>query len=108
MARALESQELKLGRRWLEMAQEALALGVREAAAAVGLSHWTVRRFIAEGKIRPIRIGRRVLIEPAELERFIERSSQPHVCRSGAGVRRANSCRDSGTGLGTQPSDHLF
>jgi excisionase family DNA binding protein len=50
---------------------EALALGLREAAAAVGLSHWTLRKYIAEGKIVPLRVGRRVLIEPSELRRFL-------------------------------------
>ncbi len=49
-----------------------LALGVKEAAEAVGLSHWTIRKFIREGKLRSIRLGKRVLVEPEELERLIE------------------------------------
>ena len=49
-----------------------LALGVKEAAEAVGLSHWTIRKFIREGKLRSIRLGKRVLVEPGELERLIE------------------------------------
>jgi excisionase family DNA binding protein len=36
-----------------------------------GLSHWTLRQYIREGKIHVVRIGRRVLIEPAELDRLI-------------------------------------
>jgi hypothetical protein len=29
--------------------EQRLALGVKEAAEAVGLSHWTIRKFIREG-----------------------------------------------------------
>jgi excisionase family DNA binding protein len=52
--------------------QHQLALGLKEAADAVGLSHWTLRQYIREGKISAIKLGRRVLIEPAELERLID------------------------------------
>lgn len=48
-----------------------LLVGVRDAAAALGLSHWTVRQYIRDGKIRAVRIGRRVLVEPREVERLI-------------------------------------
>jgi len=53
--------------------QETLAMGVGDAATVIGLSVWTVRKYIRQGKIRALRIGRRVLVEPAELERLIER-----------------------------------
>lgn len=49
----------------------ALTVGLREAAELTGLSHWTLRKYIRTGKLRGIRIGRRVLIEPGELERLI-------------------------------------
>jgi len=49
-----------------------LAIGLKEAAETVGLSHWTLRQYIREGKIAAIRLGRRVLIEPGELERLVE------------------------------------
>jgi excisionase family DNA binding protein len=51
---------------------EQLAMGLRQAAEAVGLSHWTLRAYARQGKIRAVRIGRRLLIEPAELQRLIE------------------------------------
>ncbi len=50
---------------------EQLAMGLRQAAEAVGLSHWTLRAYIRQGKIRGLKIGRRVLIEPSELERLV-------------------------------------
>ena len=49
---------------------------VEEAAGLLGISPWTVRSYIREGKLKPVRIGRRVLVEEAELERFIERSKR--------------------------------
>lgn len=51
---------------------EQLALGLRQAAEAVGLSHWTLRAYIRQGRIRAVKVGRRVLIEPSELQRLIE------------------------------------
>jgi len=51
---------------------EEIAIGIRDAAKAVGLSVWTLRSWIRQGKLRFVRLGRRVLIEPAELQRLIE------------------------------------
>lgn len=48
-----------------------LCLGLREAAAALGISHWTLRKYIRNGTVSSVRIGRRVLIEPAELVRLV-------------------------------------
>jgi excisionase family DNA binding protein len=49
-----------------------LLIGIQEAAAAIGLSPWTVRQYVRNGRIRGVKIGRRVLIEPRELERLVE------------------------------------
>ena len=45
---------------------------VEQAAELWGVSAWTVRAYVRQGKINPVRIGRRVLIEPREIERVIE------------------------------------
>jgi excisionase family DNA binding protein len=50
---------------------ERLTMGLAEASEALGISHWTLRRYIREGKIRAVRIGRRVLVEPAELGKLV-------------------------------------
>lgn len=50
---------------------ERLTIGLKEASETLGISHWTLRRYIREGKIRVVRIGRRVLLEPAELARLV-------------------------------------
>jgi excisionase family DNA binding protein len=51
---------------------EQIAMGLREAAASVGLSPWTLRAWIRQGKVAAVRLGRRVMIEPAELQRLVE------------------------------------
>jgi excisionase family DNA binding protein len=53
---------------------ERLTIGLVEASEALGISHWTLRRYIREGKIRPVRIGRRVLLQPAELEKLVNQA----------------------------------
>jgi excisionase family DNA binding protein len=45
---------------------------VVDAARLLSISPWTVRAWIKGGKLRPVRLGRRVLLEESELERFIE------------------------------------
>ncbi|HMH05960.1 MAG TPA: helix-turn-helix domain-containing protein [Terriglobales bacterium] len=47
---------------------------IDEVAGLLGISPWTVRAYIRDGKLVPVRIGRRVLMEETELERFIARS----------------------------------
>ena len=49
---------------------------VRKAAELLGISPWTVRAYIRDGKLRPVRIGRRVLLAEAELERFVAEGQQ--------------------------------
>jgi excisionase family DNA binding protein len=58
---------------------EKLLLNVREAGHMLSISPWTVRRYISTGKLRPTRIGRRVLVEPAELQRLVEAGRRPRV-----------------------------
>lgn len=47
-------------------------LTVESAAKVLGISPWTVRRYITLKKLLPVRIGRRVLLEPCELRRLVE------------------------------------
>ena len=46
-------------------------LDIDSTAQLLSLSPWTVRGYIREGKLIPVRLGRRVLLEEAELERFV-------------------------------------
>ena len=47
-------------------------LGIPQAAYFLGLSPWTVRLHIKKGLLKHLKLGRRILIEPAEIRRFIE------------------------------------
>jgi excisionase family DNA binding protein len=53
---------------------------VKQTAELWCISPWTVRSYIKQGKLRPIRIGRRVLFEEQELERFIRAGSGRDSC----------------------------
>jgi excisionase family DNA binding protein len=50
---------------------------VEQAGEVLGISKWTVRSYIRDGKLKPVRLGRRVLIEEAELERLIAEGREP-------------------------------
>lgn len=59
-------------------------LDVETAAEALSLSPWSIRAYIRQGKIRAVRIGRRVLIEPAEIRRIVEEGrDEPVYQRNG-------------------------
>ena len=49
---------------------------VEEAAGLLGISKWTVRSYIRDGKLKAVRIGRRVLLCEDELERLITRGKE--------------------------------
>ena len=53
------------------MIEQRLAIGLKDAASSIGLSVWTLRGWIRSGKLRCVRLGRRVMVEPAELKRLV-------------------------------------
>lgn len=57
-------------------------LSIKTAAELLSISPWTVRSHIRAGKLRPVRLGRRVLLSETELERVIaENQTQPDAER---------------------------
>jgi excisionase family DNA binding protein len=54
------------------MEPQKLLWSVKEAGTALGLSPWTIRRYITDGKLKTVRLGRRVLVEPSECLRLVE------------------------------------
>jgi excisionase family DNA binding protein len=54
---------------------EKFAMPLNEAASACGLSHWTLRKAINSGKLKAMRVGRKILVSPKELERFLHGGS---------------------------------
>jgi excisionase family DNA binding protein len=46
-------------------------LSIEQAAEVLGVSVWTLRKWISDGKIRSAKLGSRRLIPVSELRRFI-------------------------------------
>ena len=57
----------------MERKVEKLLLTVPESAARLGLGRSKFYELLQSGQIKPVRIGRAVRIQAAELERFVER-----------------------------------
>ena len=57
---------------------EPLAVDVKEAGRLLGISHYTVRNYIRQGKINPVRFGRRVSIPMSEIERLSREGVPAH------------------------------
>ncbi|MCL2745044.1 MAG: helix-turn-helix domain-containing protein, partial [Planctomycetaceae bacterium] len=55
---------------------ERLSYSVNETAEAIGVSSRTVWDYIRDGSIKHFRMGTRVLVPKAELERFIQERMQ--------------------------------
>ncbi len=49
---------------------------VKEAAAYLGISQWTMRGLGWNGEIPEVKIGRRVLFDRRDLDAFVERSKR--------------------------------
>lgn len=52
-------------------------MNIAETADILRRSHWTIRRDLREGKIRCVRVGRRILFEQVEIRRFIAKYRTP-------------------------------
>jgi excisionase family DNA binding protein len=48
-------------------------LNVNQTAEILGISPWTLRKYLREGRLEKVHIGSRVLVERAAIGRFIER-----------------------------------
>lgn len=48
---------------------EPVAFGIKATAEGIGVSERTVIRMIHDGRIRAVRLGRRVLVPRSEIER---------------------------------------
>jgi excisionase family DNA binding protein len=49
-----------------------LSVGLQEAQEMTGISHFTFRRMVRNGKIKAVRVGRRLLIPVTELEKLVK------------------------------------
>ncbi|HVC70268.1 MAG TPA: helix-turn-helix domain-containing protein [Acidimicrobiales bacterium] len=65
---------------------ERLALSVEEASDLLGISKWLGYEMVAQGILPALRLGRRLVVPLAALERMLEEVAQTP---SGLGSRRA-------------------
>jgi excisionase family DNA binding protein len=56
---------------------EPLLFSIVDAAKSLGVSHWTVRRLIADGQLPKVRIGSRVLLRASDLSEFVKERTEP-------------------------------
>jgi excisionase family DNA binding protein len=49
---------------------------IRATAMRLGISEQGVRNLIAEGRLRAVRVGRRLLVAEHELDRFVARAEE--------------------------------
>jgi len=61
----------------MEETNERLTVTVREAAKLIGVSHVSLFNAINRGEFAHIRIGRRILIPRAALEKMLENAGTP-------------------------------
>ena len=79
---------------------------IPESAEFLRVSHWKVRKDIRDGKLIPVRIGRRVLLEEEELERFVAESKKSNAKDRSPQVTSDNSQTLVAEGLDASRENH--
>jgi len=51
-------------------------LKIEEVARILGRTHWTIRHDVKAGKLKSVRLGRRIMIEQSEIRRLIEQGRE--------------------------------
>jgi len=65
-----------------------LAVDVREAARLLSVSPRTIRRMLADARLRPVRVGRRLLVNVESLRRYaqgVKPAESEHGARAASG-----------------------
>jgi excisionase family DNA binding protein len=62
------------------------AISIAEAAEAIGVVPLTIQRLIKRGALRASRVGRRVVIKLADLDKFLA-DNEVQTARAGKAVR---------------------
>jgi excisionase family DNA binding protein len=70
---------------------------VKSAARLLSISPWTVRSYIHDGKLKAVRIGRRVLLCEEELERLIAGNQVEEVNPQPPEHQEVGQCKDGGS-----------
>ena len=66
-----------------------LLYSIEDAAKTLAISPWTLRLYVRQGKVKVVRIGRRVLLSSSELERLMQ-----HGCPSGTTTDSRNEAEE--------------
>jgi predicted site-specific integrase-resolvase len=66
-------------------------LTLLQVAKSLCVSQHTVRSWVRQGKLRPLRICRRLIFDPAEVGRFISEAEISQTNRSGNGAEKVTS-----------------
>lgn len=61
--------------------KEAQFLGVAEAEMLTGVSRWTWRRWVYDGRVASVKLGKRLLIPVGEIERLVSENTRPRLDR---------------------------
>jgi excisionase family DNA binding protein len=56
---------------------EAQFVSVADAESRTGVSRWTWRRWAYDGKVGSVKLGKRLLIPVAEIERLVAQNTRP-------------------------------
>ena len=72
---SMEKQKIKSSSK-IPSADKARLFSLRDAAAFLSVSYWTLRNLVWSGSIPFVRVGRRILIDREDLEGFIENQKQ--------------------------------
>ena len=56
-------------------------INIRDAAAILGISPWTVRAWIVQGKINSAKLGTRRLVPESEVKRLLVESIVPAITK---------------------------
>ena len=76
-----------------------LLWNVEQAAAALAISPWTIRAYIRQGRLMPVRIGRRILFEPDECQRFLKTCKKSKPQRDSGNQLFRHPIRTKGNGM---------
>jgi excisionase family DNA binding protein len=58
-----------------------MSLSVAEAEHLTGVSRWTWRRWAYDGRVGSVKLGKRLLIPTAEIERLMRENTRPALVK---------------------------
>jgi hypothetical protein len=69
----------KSGEKTMEKKINPAYLSVTEAESWSGISKWTWRRWAYEGRVASVKLGKRLVIPVAEIQRLVNEGTRPRI-----------------------------